>query len=391
MIRQITFCSVLLLFCCSSDPDQEEVKPPVTTTDDFLYGADLSYVNQVLDKDGVFKVGGTTKDPYKIFAEKGTKLTRFRLWHNPSWTKEVYGDDGTQLYNDYQDVEKSITRARAEGMKILLDFHYSDTWADPSKQFIPEAWTEITSIEVLKDSVYNYTFKTLKMLNAKGLMPEFVQLGNESNCGMLYSEAPEGFPNGNGCDGQWSNLGQIINAGIKAVRDVAATSTVKTKIILHVADPKNVDWWFTNITSSASVTNFDIIGFSYYPLWHTTVTFNKISDNVAAFKSKFNKDVIILETAYPWTVNGNDGYNNLLGGTPLSGYPFSEQGQYDFMVALTKEVKDGKGIGVIYWEPAWISSKMKDLWGTGSAWENAAFFNYNGNAMKAFDYATYKY
>lgn len=361
--------------------------PVDPVVDDFYYGADLSYVNQILDHGGIYKDSNVVESPYKTFKEYGTKLVRFRLWHNPVWTKEVYGEAGTQLYNDINDVEKSIKAARDQGLEVLLDFHYSDSWADPGKQEIPSAWRAITEIDALGDSVYNYTFKTLKYLRDKNFLPEFVQVGNETNCGILYTEAPQGFPLCNVCDGNWTNAGIIYNKAIDAVRDVSETSAIKTKVILHVADPKNVEWWFDNMTSKASVTDFDVVGFSYYPLWHTTVAVSALSQSVSSFRSKYKKDVMVLETAYPWTTAADDSYNNLFGSqTPVSGFPFTKQGQMDMMKALVREVKDGGGIGLIYWEPAWISSQMKDLWGTGSAWENNAFYDFDGNALNVFNY-----
>lgn len=378
-----------LLSCNGDDPAD---KPDDSGTD-FSFGVDLSYVNQVLDHNGVYKHNGSVQDPYEIFHENGTTLVRLRLWHNPVWTKEVYDPAGPQLYNDLLDVEKAIGRSKEQGMKVLLDIHYSDRWADPGTQEIPAAWLNVTSIDVLEDSVYNYTFKTLQYLENKGLMPDMVQIGNETNCGMLYEfngVGVNGFPACNGCNGQWSNLRGVINSGIKAIRDVSASSTTKTKIVLHVADPVNVDWWFDNIT--VGVSDFDIIGFSYYALWHTGVEVPQISNRVAGFRTKYNKDVMILETAYPWTIAADDSYTNLFGGqTPLVGFPFTQQGQLDLMKTLVQEVIDGGGIGVVYWEPAWISSNMKDLWGTGSSWENCAFFDFDGNLNQGIDYMKHTY
>ncbi len=386
--KRLMFVAALTAFvfvCCSEDKSGPEPEEP--TVDDFYYGADLSYVNQIVDHGGIFKDSGNVEPPFKTFKQYGTKVVRFRIWHNPVWTKEVYGVSGTQLYNDLQDVEKSIKSAKDQGLEVLLDFHYSDSWADPGKQEIPAAWTEIESITVLGDSVYNYTFKTLKYLSNKNLLPEFVQVGNETNCGMLYTGAPANFPTCNVCDGDWSNMGVVVNKAIDAIRDISKTSTIKTKVILHVADPKNVEWWFDNMKSQASVTDFDVVGFSYYPLWHTTVAVSNISTSVSSFKNRYKKDVMILETAYPWTTAADDSYNNLFGSqTMISGFPFTKQGQLDMMRELVKEVKDGGGIGLIYWEPAWISSEMKDLWGTGSAWENSAFYDFDGNSMQVFNY-----
>ena len=387
------FSSIMLTSACNEEDSQ--LSPPEEEAEEdstFYFGADLSYVNQILDHGGVYKENNEVKDPYKIFADNGTNLARFRLWHDPAWTKEVYGAEGTKLYNNLRDVERSIAQAKANGVNVLLDFHYSDTWADPGKQHVPSAWINITSIDVLSDSVYNYTLKTFQYLNSKNLTPEFVQLGNETNCGLLYTDAPPAFPSCNVCDGEWSNLGKVINAGIRAVKDATADAPIKTKVILHVADPKNVDWWFSGIKTNAVVTDFDIIGFSYYPLWHTSVKIADISAKITEFKTKFSKDVMIMETAYPWTTAGDDDYNNLFGGdAPIGSYPYTAQGQLEFMKKLTQEVKDGKGLGVIYWEPAWISSGMKDLWGTGSSWENCTFFDFDGNTLDVMTYAKLEY
>jgi arabinogalactan endo-1,4-beta-galactosidase len=382
LIFALTISSVCFVNC-----QQQEDTPPDETPSSFYFGADLSYVNQILDHGGIYKDHDEVRSPYKIFKDHGTNLVRLRLWHNPTWTKELYGSEGLQLYNDLKDVEKAIMLSKDQGMQVLLDFHYADTWVDPGKQEIPQVWKEIKSISVLSDSVYQYTFKTLSYLDNKGLMPDLVQIGNETNCGMLYTNAPTGFPACNACDGAWQNLGVVLNKAIDAIRDVSASSSVKTKILLHVADPKNIDWWFDNIKSQSQVTDFDIIGFSYYPIWHTTVALNSLSDRIAAFKTKYNKDIMILETAYPWTTQGDDGYNNIFGSqTPVSGYPFTQQGQFDMIKAIAQATKDGGGIGIIYWEPAWITSNMKDQWGQGSSWENNTFFDFDGNTNQGIEF-----
>ncbi|MBN8578617.1 MAG: glycosyl hydrolase 53 family protein [Cytophagales bacterium] len=373
-------------FCGLSSCKQEETPPSLKP--DFLFGADLSYVNQVLDKGGVYKSGGTPADPFQIFKQHGANLVRLRLWNNPVWTRNVYGDEGTQMYNDLSDVIRSMEKAKQQALPVLLDFHYSDTWADPGNQRIPAAWQEIRSINVLRDSVYNYTFKTLTHLKNLNLLPKYVQVGNEINCGMFFTDAPAGFPACNGCNGQWPNLRTVIKSAIQAVKDVSG----EIKIMLHVADPKNVDWWFTQLTSGGEIIAFDIIGFSYYPLWHTTVQTYQISDQVAAFKSKFGKQVMILETAYPWTTGGNDNYTNLFGSqAPIPGYPYTPAGQLALLKALTQEVIDGGGAGIVYWEPAWITSGLKDLWGSGSSWENNTFFDFSGELNSGIQFMLHPY
>lgn len=392
----IIFSFIALVSCNTDDPrrgvDPDPENKDSVIVEQFYFGADLSYVNQILDHGGQYRDVGEVRDPYKIFKDHGANLARFRLWHNPQWTREVYGDAGTQLYNDLYDVEKSIRQAKAQGMEVLLDFHYSDTWADPGSQRVPAAWREITDIDVLADSVYDYTLKTLNYLNQKGLMPELVQIGNETNCGMMLTGGVDGFPACNVCDGNWANMGAVLNSGIRAVRAVSADSDIKTKVLLHVADPVNVDWWFEQATSEGGVTDFEFIGFSYYPIWHTGISLDRLQETVAGFVTKFEREVVILETAYPWTVQGNDNYNNLFGGeSPLPGYPYTQDGQLSLMKAITQKLVSAGASGVIYWEPAWISSDMKDKWGTGSSWENNAFFDFDGNTIPTIDYMNYEY
>jgi arabinogalactan endo-1,4-beta-galactosidase len=377
--------SMLLSFlACKDDGSETGVQPP--EEGEFHFGADLSYVNQILDHGGSYRDEGEVRDPYRIFSDHSATLVRVRLWHSPDWTRTVYDPPSVQRYHDLSDVERTIANAKQYGMQVLLDFHYSDVWADPGHQEIPAAWKDITDIATLKDSVYQYTFKVLSALESKGLLPEFVQTGNEINCGMLFTDSPPQFPACDACNGAWDNLAEVINSAIAAVRDVSAASSAETRVILHVADPKNVEWWFDNITSHG-VTDFDIIGFSYYPLWHTTVPLDQLGDQVRTFSQRYDKPVMVLETAYPWTTSGADGYNNIFGGqTPIEGYPFTQEGQLNMMKAITQEVKNGGGAGVIYWEPAWITSNMRDLWGTGSAWENCTFFDFDGNAISSIDY-----
>jgi arabinogalactan endo-1,4-beta-galactosidase len=288
--RVVIVAAMLFILSCSEKVN----KQPSSTTQEFIFGADLSYVNQILDHNGVYKDQGSVQSPYKIFKDHGTNLVRLRLWNNPGWTKTVYGSNGTQLYNDVLDVAKAIRLTREQGMQVLLDFHFSDSWADPGKQEVPAAWRQINSLQILKDSVYQFTFRTLSYLNDNGLMPEFVQLGNEINCGMLYQKVAGDFPTCNACNGQWKNLGEVINSGIEAVKKVSASSTIKTKIMLHVADPKNVEWWFDNIQQQGGVKDFDIIGFSFYPIWHTTVKVDSLSDVVARFKARYQKEIMIF-------------------------------------------------------------------------------------------------
>ena len=394
---------LLISTACSSDSSigptinngneqPTESDPVFYSTDQFVMGADLSYVNQILDHGGTYSVDGEVENPYKIFADQGTNVVRLRLWHNPEWVKtDVYEDPNKPLYSGFEDVKNSIEEAKAQGMSVNLDFHYSDIWADPSHQDIPAAWMEITDLEVLRDSVYNYTFETLQKLDTEGLMPEFVQVGNETNCGMMYTNAPVNFPPLNGCEGNWENLGAVINSGIDAVRDAGNVSEIKPKIILHIAQPENAEWWFENITTNGGVTDFDIIGLSYYSQFSDT-PLSGLSSYIQSLRTTFEKEVMIVETAYPWTLENGDNYTNIFGEDSVeANYPATNDGQLDYFIDLTQAVIDGGGGGVMVWEPAWITSDMKDLWGTGSSWENNAFFDFNGELNRGIHFMTTDY
>jgi len=349
----------------------------------FVMGADLSYVNQILEHGGVYRDNGQVKDPYTIFKDHGTNLVRLRLWHTPTWTKEVYGSAGTKMYNDLADVKVAIRRSREAGLAVNLDFHYSDTWADPQKQVIPAAWGGL-DFKTLSDSVYQYTYQVLQTLSEEGLMPEMVQIGNEINPGML-------LPLGGYASNGWPKLGELINSGIKAVRDVSKHSNIKPLVILHVAQPENVESWYSNITRSGDVSDFDILGFSYYSKW-SDVPIGDISRYVADFKKTFKKEVMIVETAYPWTIENADSYGNIFNaGDAEPGYPITPEGQLKYMIDLTKAIMDGGGMGIMVWEPAWISSSVKDPWGTGSAWENCTFFDFDGYVNQGMGFMGHKY
>lgn len=358
------------LFACNSCEKSDantspeiEVENPIKAPS-FYYGADLSYVNEMLDCKAVYKDGaGKVKDPYKIFSEAGTNLVRVRLWHNPTWTQ----------YSNYNDVKKTILRAKEEGMHVLLDFHYSDTWADPAAQIIPAAWElQINNKEMLGELLYDYTYKILTDLSSLNLLPEIVQVGNETNRMILQKE-------GENANMDWDRNAFLINKGIKAVRDISKSKNKEIGIMLHIAQPENGLWWFKQATD-AGITDYDWIGLSYYPIWSDY----KLDNVVTPFKTLINtykKRLMIVETAYPFTLENNDAANNILNEKALiNGYPATQQGQLDYMVKLTEIIKLSGGEGLVYWEPAWVSTNCSTLWAQGSHWENATFFDFENKA-----------
>lgn len=390
MKTSAVFFLLLLLFSalsCKKTQNHVSLVPPITVTkvfygpDKFVMGADLSYVNQVEDYGGTYRDSGTTRDPYLIFKNHGANTIRVRLWHNPQWLAAY---NNGKLYSDIKDAERTIQRAKAAGMTVNLDLHYSDEWADPANQSIPAAWNGL-SLGVLADSVYQYTMNVLTYLKSKNLTPEMIQVGNETNQGML-------FPTGKIVSDDWVSFAVLLKSGIKAVRDFSLTSPIKPQIILHVADPNNADYFANGVINKGGVMDFDVLGISYYYLWSTIASLSQVSSLIRNVKSKYNKKIMIVETAYPWTAGYADSYNNTISGnTAWSGYDISKEGQYKFMKDLTQQVIAGGGSGVMYWEPAWISSALKDKWGTGSAWENNTFFDFSGNTLPVIDFMTYSY
>lgn len=340
---------------------------------EFVMGADLSYVNEIEDAGAVYKMDGKATDPFVIFKTIGTNTIRVRLWHNPVWKKAT---SNGKMYSDLYDVEKTIRRAKEQGMAVSLDLHYSDTWADPGNQTTPAAWTGL-SLAILKDSVYNYTLNVLNYLKSKNLVPEMIQVGNENNSGILW-------PAGQVLNNDYQNFADLLKSGIKAVRDFSTTSTIKPQIILHVAQIQNAEYWMDQLVSKG-VTDFDIMGLSHYYKWSTVNDMNEIGKKITLFKTKYQKKIMIVETAFPWTSQNADTYNNILyTADPSIGiYPVSKEGQQQYLKELTKQLFNNGGSGIIYWEPAWITSPMRDAWGTGSAWENAAYFDFTGNLLTA--------
>jgi arabinogalactan endo-1,4-beta-galactosidase len=339
--------------------------------DDFTFGADLSFANEMDDCGAIYKDGGKAKDVYAIFKDHGTNVVRLRLWNNPTWTK----------YGNLADVKRSMARAKANGMKVLLDFHYSDDWADGEKQIIPAAWVGIKDDETLAKAVYQFTYDTLASLAASGLNPEYVQVGNETNGEVMMPAATKAPIN-------WSRNAKLLNAGIKAVRD----ADPKIKVMLHIAQPENVEPWFA-AAAAAGVTDFDLIGISYYSKW-SKFNLTGLGAVINRLRYRYPKaDVWVVETAYAWTAAWKDTMPNLLGeDSTLAGYRVSKDGQQQYLVDLTQTIIANGGKGLVYWAPDWVSTSCRTRWGQGSSWENATLFDFDGNTLPAIDYprAVYK-
>ena len=339
---------------------------------------DLSYVNEMEDCGATYRLNGQPRDAYEIFRDTGHNLVRVRIWNDAEWTQ----------YSDLDDVRETIRRVRAAGMQVLLDFHYSDDWADGDKQYIPRAWENIATTDALAEALYDYTLETLRALDRDGLMPEMVQVGNETNKEILGRR-----------DWDWANRridwqrnATLLNAGILAVREAGRRSAIKPLVMLHIAQPENVEPWF-EAAAAAGVNDFDFIGVSYYRKW-STQSLEGLGQVINRLRHRYSADVILVETSYPWTQDSADAAANLLGpDTLLEGYPATPEGQLRYMTDVTQTVISAGGVGVVYWEPAWVSTRCSTRWGAGSHWENATFFDFHrGNeTLPAASYTRHAY
>lgn len=333
----------------------------------FIRGIDISFTPQIESLGGKYLENGVQKDALDIFKENGANYVRLRLWHTPSGGWCGLG----------QTIQYAV-RLKAKGFKFLLDIHYSDSWADPGKQNKPAAWAGLT-FSALNDSVYAYTKNVISALKGQNALPDMVQIGNEITGGMLWPDGKlYGVANP---DSQWIKFGQLLKSGIAGVKDAADTN--KVRIMIHIdrgGDNAGSIFFYDHVIAQG--VNFDVIGLSYYPWWHGNLT--QLSANLHDLSKRYQKDLVVAETAYPWTLQSqNDGVGNIVGPstTLLPGYPASPDGQKNFVVMLSQIIKDttsGKGIGFFYWEPSYISVSP-----IGSPWENLTTFGFDGAALSS--------
>ena len=326
----------------------------------FINGVDISMLKQVEENGGLFYQNGYQIDPIQLFKDKGINTARIKIWHTPSLN-----------YNNLESVLEIADRANSVGLDLLLDFHYSDTWADPSSQTKPSAWVNL-NFEILCDSIEQYSRHVISKLKNQNTLPKYVQIGNETDCGLLW---PDGYVcDESNNDLQWNNLGALFMHAIDGVNSAIDTQDT-LEIISHVSNGGN---WFFNKLIEQGV-DIDILGLSYYPMWHGTL--DDLAQNMEELGSEFQKPVLIVETAYPFTLQWNDNTNNILGLETqlLENYEASEEGQLIFLHDLITLVDENNyGMGICYWAPDWISTNQ-----FGSPWENQALFDFDGELLDA--------
>ena len=322
--------------------------------DDFIMGMDASCV-PALEKSGVkyYDFDGTEKDVYEILSDNGINYIRVRIWNDP------YDANGNGYGGGNCDLENAIAigkRAAEYGMKLLVDFHYSDFWADPGKQMVPKAWQGMSTDEKA-EAIYQYTKDCLQQLKKAGVDVGMVQIGNETN-GVFCGESSASL-------GGWKKIMQLISAGSKAVREVCP----KALVAVHFANPENAESYASygkNLDYYG--VDYDVFASSYYPYWHGTL------DNLAQVLNKiattYNKKVMVAETSYAYTPEDTDFSGNTIGegANVVKDYPMTIQGQANLVRDVIDTVvnKTVNGIGVFYWEGTWISV------GTNSWEENSA-------------------
>lgn len=359
-----------------------QVNPIENLSTDFIKGADVSIMPE-LERNGTkFYDNGIEQDGLTILKNHGVNWIRVRIWNNPY----VVGPEGVGGGNtDEAKAIEMAKRAKALGMKVLVDFHYSDFWVDPGQQRKPDAWKN-DSGDKLVDDVYAYTAKVMQDFNAQGVTPDMVQVGNELNNGMLWPEAQLTEDNPNG----YKFLAKLLNAGLQAVHDNDKDNKVKTMIHLAGVDVNLYHTFFDNLIVKNKVNDFDIIGMSFYPFWHGTM--DDLKNTMNDVSAKYNKDVIAVETAFGYTLEDADFEKNNFGTNEekVSGYKATVQGQATGLrdvMATVASVNDNRGLGIFYWAPDWVINE-KVGWksnGGGNGWDNLTLFDTKGNALESMD------
>ena len=333
-----------------------------------LAGADLSFVPRLRALGAVYGPAGRREPLLPLLRRAGFELVRLRLWHTPA--------------EPWQGLDATVAFARevtAAGFALMLDLHYSDTWADPEHQTPPAAWTELLPT-VLADSVAAYTTAVLTRFAAAGAMPAYVQIGNEIDGGLLWDAARVGW-RGSVWDTprQWSVLTTVLQAAAAAVR-AAAPLAAGPRVVVHLAAGGDNAGCrrFCDHLAAAGV-DYDVIGLSFYTWWHGTLW--NLETNVRDLRARYGKEVMVVETGYPWTLAGRDDTGNFVTSTdPLpAGYPPTPAGQCDFLRDLRRVIATAGGSGVIYWEPAFVPVTG----GPPNPYENLTLFDFEGIPLPA--------
>ena len=342
--RAIAMRSLPMLVCILS---LIVLAPRPARAQEYAIGTDLSFLAKCEQDGVVFKENGQPKDVLAILREHHYNWIRLRLFHDPAAAPD-------KLPNDLPYTLALARRAKAMGFHILLDLHYSDSWADPAKQPMPAAWAKLNHKQLVKQ-VFAYTRDTIAAFSMQGLTPDMVQVGNEVTGGMLW---PDGK-----LPGRWNQFADLLQAGIRGVK-AGSRSGLRPRIMIHIersGDYNAAVAFFDQLL--ARNLKFDVIGLSYYPYWHGDLP--TMQNNLRNLALRYHRPIIVVETAYNWTPGRAAGKSR--------DFPETPQGQLDFLRAVdaaVRAVPDGLGQGVFWWEPA-----------AEGGLRGRSFFDNNGNVL----------
>lgn len=380
-------------------PDASEesgifVQPIEDISDEFIRGMDASAVLAV-ENSGAKYYGfdGEEQDVFKTLAEAGVNYIRLRVWNDP------YDENGNGYGGGNNDVATAIElgrRATQYGMKVCIDFHYSDFWADPTKQYVPKAWKGMT-IEQKSDALYDFTVTSLTDILNAGVDVCMVQVGNEINKGM----SGETF---------MSSVAKLLNAGSSAVREVSKAAGKDIQVAVHYTDIDK-QGEVAKITADLEKygVDYDIFAMSYYSFWHGSM--ENMQEMEEYVQDTYGKKVVIAETSYCYTAEDGDGSGNSVSGDGdlVDGYDATVQGQADMLRDICEAADEADIMGVFYWEGTWIpvgpadadNSELWEKYGSGWAssysasydpkdagkyyggcsWDNQAMFDFTGHPL----------
>lgn len=330
---------------------------------EFYVGSDISSLLEVEENGGIFYHNATSsEDVLKILKDNGINSVRIRIWNDPVDENGISYGCG---HNDLATAIQIGKRASDYGMRIFIDFHYSDFWADPSSQVVPKAWKNMTLPEK-EQALYTYTKDSLQTLLDHNVNVTMVQIGNETISGLAGET-------------EWENITALMSQGSKAVREIALENNREIMVAMHFTEYKHFDWYASQLEMYQ--VDYDVFAASYYPYWHGSL--DGLKTSLQNIIETYNKKVLIAEFAYPYNfTNQDDMSNNISFNSSLDfPYPVSKTGQAECILDIYKTATalGDDCLGLFYWEPAWISCPNSDY--AGSPWENQALFDKEGKPL----------
>lgn len=367
-----TTLTCLMMFSALTTSLAAAAPAPATTRscdEPFIAGADVSMLPEIEKAGGIFRRGGEAGDALEILRAGGCNLFRVRLFVDPD---DHFNDKNYGATQDLEYVVALSRRIKRTGAQLMLDLHYSDTWADPAKQHTPAAWKDL-DFEALEKRVYDYTASVLKQLAEAGATPDMVQVGNEVAGGMLWPLGKVlGAPKEHEAR-QWQRFARLLNAGARAVREAGLAAGKSIRVVIHIhggGKPGLPKWFFGKLAQHA--VDYDVVALSFYPAWDDAL--DALKQNLADVATTFDKDVLVAETSYPWrTMSDHAGKKTMT-------WPQTRDGQQRFLHDLCDAIRatpGGRGLGFVWWYPEAVPVRNRHIWRGGAE----ALFDEHGAAL----------